>query len=159
MQSNDARIIRGAAIPTAVAGILAAPAGAVTGGTDTALAAVAGVLVAGAFFGSGQLVLAKVAQRWPDLLMGAAMAVYVAKVGILMILTVLLRDASFLDGRAFGAGVMAGLVAWLGGQLWSNLRVKTAYVVPESAEPAEPPGGAGAPASVPSSAAPSRKLP
>ncbi|MBL1065333.1 hypothetical protein [Streptomyces sp. 7-21] len=132
MQSNDARIIRGAAIPTAVAGALAVVAGAVTAGADGAVGAGLGVLVAAAFFGFGLLTLSYVGKRWPDLFFGAAFVIYTTQMGLLLLLLLMLRDASFLHGRAFAVGVVVGTAAWLGGQARMHMTLKTPYVEPRS---------------------------
>ncbi|WP_049574625.1 hypothetical protein [Streptomyces sp. SBT349] len=139
MQSNDARIIRGAAIPTAVAGVLAIVIGAVTAGVDGASGVALGVLVAAAFFAGGLLSLGYVGRRWPDVFFGAAFVIYTTQMGFLLVLLLLLRDADFLNGRAFAAGVLAGTAAWLGGQVRTHGKLKTPYVVPESTS--VPPGG------------------
>ncbi|MDT0341430.1 hypothetical protein [Streptomyces litchfieldiae] len=133
MQSNDARIIRGAAIPTAAVGVLATAVGAGVAGVDGASGVAFGVLVAAAFFGGGLLSLGYVGRRWPDLFFGAAFLIYTTQMGILLVLLLLLRDASFLNGRAFAAGVLAGLATWLAGQVRAHLRLKTLYVEPERA--------------------------
>ncbi|RBM20438.1 hypothetical protein [Streptomyces sp. PT12] len=131
MQSNDARIIRGAAIPTAVVGVLAVAIGAVTAGVDGAGGVALGVLVAAVFFGGGQLSLGYVGRRWPETFFGAAFLIYTTQMGFLLGLLLLLRDASFLDGRAFAAGVLAGTAAWLGGQVRAHGKLKTLYVEPD----------------------------
>ena len=135
MQLNDARIIRGAALFTAVAGVLALVAGSLTAGVDGAVGVGLGTLVGGLFFASGQIVLARQSQRRPELLTGIAGLVYVTHAGVLLALLVVLRDASFLHGRPFAAGVIVAMVAWLVGQIRGNLKAKTPYVViePETA--------------------------
>ncbi|WP_103504543.1 MULTISPECIES: hypothetical protein [Streptomyces] len=140
MQPNDARILRGAAILTAVAGAIALVAGAVLRGSEGAVSVGLGVLVGGLFFASGQFALAKVVHRRPDLLMGAAVAVYISKVLVLLALLVILRDASFMDGRLFALGVLVTSVAWIVGQVHGNLKVKTPYVVTGEQTPAAGPG-------------------
>ncbi|MFR9725012.1 hypothetical protein ACL02R_16850 [Streptomyces sp. MS19] len=139
MQSNDARIIRGAAIPTAAVGVLAVAVGAVTAATDGAVGVALGVLVAAGFFALGMVSLSAVGDRWPELFMGAALLIYTTQMGLLLVLLLLLRDASFLDGRAFAAGVVVGIAAWLGGTVRAHVTSKTPYVVPESGT--APPGG------------------
>ncbi|WP_052848134.1 hypothetical protein [Streptomyces avicenniae] len=136
MQSNDARIIRGAAIPTAAVGVLAVAVGAVTAAADGAVGVALGVLVAAAFFALGMVSLGAVGDRWPELFMGAAMLIYTTQMGLLLGLLLLLRDASFLNGGAFAAGVVVGIVAWLGGTVRVHLTLKTPYVQPESDAPA-----------------------
>lgn len=135
MQSNDARIIRGAALPTAAVGVLGTAIGAVTGGLDGAGGVALGVLLAAAFFGGGLLSLGSVGRRWPDLFFGAAFLIYTTQMGLLCAVLLLLRDASFLNGPAFAAGVLAGTAAWLGGQIRSHLRVKSFYVEPGATRP------------------------
>jgi ATP synthase protein I len=130
MQSNDARIIRGAAIPTAAVGVLAVAIGALVAGVDGASGVAFGVFIAAGFFGGGLLALGYVGRRWPDVFFGAAFMIYTTQMGILLVLLLLLRDASFLHGRAFAAGVLAGLVTWLAGQVRAHLRIKTLYVEP-----------------------------
>jgi ATP synthase protein I len=130
MQSNDARVIRGAAIPTAAVGVLAVALGAVTTGLDGAVAVGFGVLVAAGFFLVGMLSLSSAGRRWPELMLGSALLIYTTQMGVLLALLLLLRDASFLNGRAFALGVAAGMVAWLGGHVWAHVRQQTPYVEP-----------------------------
>ncbi|WP_326596541.1 hypothetical protein [Streptomyces sp. NBC_01803] len=132
MQSNDARIIRGAAIPTAAVGAVAIAIGAVVAGVDGASGVALGVLVAAGFFAIGLLALAVVGKRWPDLFFGAAFLIYTTQMGLLVLLLLLLRDASFLHGRAFAAGVLVGTATWLAGQVRVHMTLKVLYVEPES---------------------------
>ncbi|GAB2875385.1 hypothetical protein [Streptomyces mayteni] len=132
MQSNDAAIVRGAAIPTAAVGVLAVAIGAVVAGVDGAVGVALGVLLAALFFGGGLLTLGYVGRRWPELFFGAAFMTYTTQMVLLVVALLLLRDASFLNPRAFIIGVVVGTVAWLGGQVRAHVRIKSPYVVPES---------------------------
>ncbi|GAB3116770.1 hypothetical protein GCM10027160_26290 [Streptomyces calidiresistens] len=145
MQPNDARIIRGAALFTAAAGALAILVGALAAGGAGALGVFLGVLVGFLFFASGQFGLARVGHRWPELFMAAALVIYITQVGVLLVLMILLRDATFLNGPAFGAGVLVAMFAWIIGQIRTNLKVKTPYVVPTADSSTDAPAGAGAP--------------
>jgi ATP synthase protein I len=70
--------------------------------------------------------------------------VYTTQIGLLLALLFLLRDADFLNGRAFGAGVLVAAVAWLAGQTRAGLTLKTPYVEPEpSATPSAAPSTPG----------------
>lgn len=131
MQSHDARIIRGAAIFAAAAGALAVVIGAVAAGADGAAGAAFGTGLALAFFGLGQLALVRAGRRWPELFLGIGFLVYTTQIGLLMALLFLLRDASFLHGGAFGAGVLMASVGWLFGQARAGIVLKTPYVEPE----------------------------
>lgn len=137
MQTLDARIIRGAALFAAVAGTLAVVVAAAVAGAKGALGATLGTALALAFFGLGQLALVRASRRWPELLLGLGFLVYVTQIGLLLGLLILLRDASFIDSRAFGSGVLAGAVGWLVGQARAGLKLKTPYVEPVPSAPTE----------------------
>lgn len=131
MQSHDARIVRGAGLFAAAAGALAVVIGAVTSGADGAVGVAFGAALALAFFGLGQLALIRAGRRWPELFLGIGFLVYTTQIGLLMALLFLLRDASFLNGGAFGAGVLVTSVGWLFGQARAGIALKTPYVEPE----------------------------
>ncbi|WP_410536441.1 hypothetical protein [Streptomyces sp. KL2] len=130
MQSNDARILRGAAIPSAGAGLVGVIAGAVVSGGEGALGAGLGTVVVLAFFGAGLHVLGRIGRQWPELLLGAGFLVYTTQVIAMFVVMKLLRDATFMDGRVFGFTVLACLLVWLAAQAWTQTRLKTPYVEP-----------------------------
>ncbi|MBU7596376.1 hypothetical protein JGS22_001655 [Streptomyces sp. P38-E01] len=132
MQSNDARILRGAAIPAAAVGLVAVVVAGFVAGGKGALGAALGAVVGIAFFAAGLHGLRVVGQRWPELLMSAGMLVYVTQVAVLLILLLVFRDATFMNGRAFGLAALACAVVWPIGQAWMQSRVKTLYVQPSS---------------------------
>ena len=138
MQPNDVRIIRGAALPTAAVGLLGTLLGAVVAGAEGALGVALGAVVAAGFFALGLVALSEGGRRWPELLLGLAFLVYTTQIGLLLVLLLVLRDASFLHGRAFAAGVLAGLAAWLAGQVRAHLQLKTLYVEPAASAAAAP---------------------
>lgn len=132
MQSNDARILRGAAIPTAVVGLVVVVVAGIVAGGKGALGAGLGTIVAVAFFAAGLEGLRMVGQRWPELLMGAGLLVYTTQIFVLLMLLVAFRDATFMNGRAFGLAALACAIVWPAGQAWMQMRVKTLYVDPSS---------------------------
>ncbi|MCK1797492.1 hypothetical protein MTQ01_15960 [Streptomyces sp. XM4193] len=134
MQSNDARILRGAAIPAAAVGLVAVVVAGFVAGGKGALGAALGVAVAIGFFAAGQHGLRIVGERWPELLMGAGLLLYMTQIAVLLVLLLVLRDASFMNGRAFGLAALACGIAWPVGQAWMQTRVKTLYVQPNSDE-------------------------
>lgn len=138
MQSNDARILRGAAIPTAAVGLVAvAVAGFVAGGKG-ALGAALGALVGTLFFAVGIYALGVVGKRWPELFLGAGLLVYMTQIAALLVLLLVFRDATFMSGRSFGLAALACALVWPAAQAWMQKRVKTLYVDPESTKsPAE----------------------
>ncbi|GAA4683767.1 hypothetical protein GCM10023347_43660 [Streptomyces chumphonensis] len=130
MQSNDARILRGAAIPTACAGLVGVLVGAAVAGAEGALGAALGTVVVIAFFGLGLYAISRIGEAWPQLLLGAGFLVYTTQVGVMLVLLLLFRDATWMDGRVFGLTVLACLLVWLAAQAWTHTRVKQLYVEP-----------------------------
>ncbi|MBW1601460.1 hypothetical protein JJV70_04930 [Streptomyces sp. JJ66] len=141
MQSNDARILRGAAIPSACAGLVGVVVGTLVAGAQGALGAALGTVLVLAFFGAGLVALSRIGEAWPHLLLGAGFLVYTTQVGVMLVLLLLLRDATWMDGRVFGLTVLACLLVWLAAQAWTHTRVKTLYVdppAPSTSTDAEP---------------------
>lgn len=132
MQSNDARILRGAAIPSACVGLVGVIVGAVVAGAKGALGAGLGTVLVVAFFGAGLHVLGRVGRKWPELLLGMGFLVYTTQVIAMLLLLKLLRGATFMDGRVFGFTVLACLLVWLAAQAWTQTRVKAPYVDPDA---------------------------
>ncbi|MFI9625517.1 hypothetical protein [Streptomyces sp. NPDC052042] len=119
------------AVATLIAGIVA--------GGQGALGGALGTVVAVAFFGIGLALLERVGRRWPELFLGAGLLVYMTQILVLVLLLRGFRDATFMNGRAFGIAVVACVLAWLVGQVWTHVRSRTPYVVPATGEP-EPRG-------------------
>ncbi|MFD7967615.1 hypothetical protein [Streptomyces clavifer] len=132
MQSNDARILRGAAIPTACAGLIGVVVGAVTVGSAGAIGAVIGTVLVLAFFAAGLYGMSAVGRRMPELFLGAGLLVYTTQILVLLLLLRVFRDVTFMDGRVFGITMLGCVLVWVAGQATSNMRVKTPYVVPDS---------------------------
>lgn len=132
MQSNDARILRGAAVPATVAGLLVVVIAGFVAGGKGAFGAALGTVVGLGFFAAGQYGLRIVGERWPELLMGAGLLLYMTQIAVLLLLLLVLRDATFMNGRAFGLAALACAIVWPLGQVWMQTRVKTLYVEPNS---------------------------
>lgn len=134
MQSNDARILRGAAVPTACVGFAGVAVGAVTAGAEGALGAALGTVLVVAFFATGLYGLSKIGEKWPELLLGAGLLVYTTQVLVMLILLRVFRDATFMDGLVFGLTMLVCIITWLAAQSWANVRAKTLYVDPQQAK-------------------------
>ncbi|MEK8144875.1 hypothetical protein NKH18_35000 [Streptomyces sp. M10(2022)] len=130
MQSNDARILRGAAIPTACAGLIGVLVGAVTVGSSGAIGAGIGTLLVLAFFGAGLYGMSVVGRRWPELFLGAGLLVYTTQILVLLLLLRVFRDMTFMDTRVFGITMLGCVLVWIAGQAWSNVRAKTPMSCP-----------------------------
>lgn len=132
MQEQDASILRGAAVPTALVGVLLVVVFSVVSGMEGFLGALIGVLVVMAFFGLSLLVTSKASRHGPTVLMAAALITYVVKIVLLGVLLVTLRNTDWFSFRAFGLSILVALVVWLSGQVRAFTKYKMLYVEPGS---------------------------
>ncbi|MDA2804486.1 hypothetical protein [Nocardiopsis suaedae] len=138
MQEHDARILRGAAIPTAAAGLIGMAAAAAAAGVHGLLGALYGtLLVVGAFVVSAW-VIARTGEKNPQLMLPVAFLVYTTKVGVLAVVLVLFGGSTAFDHTAFAFTALACVICWLGGQAWASRRVKQPTVVPDAESEDEP---------------------
>jgi hypothetical protein len=93
-------------------------------GERGALSALVGGLVAFAVFGAGLFAITKVVEGPPGLSIAGALVVYFGQLVILLFVIVWLRDARWLDGRAFVAAVLAEGLIWQIGQVTGFLRAR-----------------------------------
>lgn len=134
-----AAMLRGAVVPS----LLAVPV--ITGiawawrGEHGALSALVGALVAFVIFGVGLFAIKKVVDGQPGFSMAGAMVVYFGQLIALLFVIILLRDASWLDGRAFAGAVLAEGLVWQIGQITGFLRGRHQIYDRPSVE--TPPGG------------------
>ena len=80
----------------------------------------------------------------PDLALSAGLLLYLTQVLVLFGLIIVLRDATWLDGRVFGMAVLAVTLAWIVGSIIASQRVKILYVDPSLSKDAAvetPPAG------------------
>lgn len=112
------------------AGLIMVLVGALVSGGRAAAGAALGTLIVGAFFSFSAVVIARVGQRNPKLVMWAALSAYVAKIVALgIVLTFIPRDGVF-DTRWMAAGVGLGLFVWLGAHMRYVWTTKIYYVDP-----------------------------
>ncbi|HJE57832.1 MAG TPA: hypothetical protein K8V84_04860 [Nocardiopsis listeri] len=138
MQGHDARILRGAALPSAACGALAIAISALLAGTAGALGSALAVAIVIACFGLGQWAVILVTRRNKDLFLAANLIGFVVKMALLGILLVTLGGSPLIADLSTNAFVYSALVvvlAWLGGQTWATSRAKILHVDPsESSE-------------------------
>lgn len=132
MESSDARILRGAAIPTLAAGLAAIAVGLFVDGAQGALGAFIGLLVVLVFFGASIVAVSWSARNAPQSLMPIALGSYVLKIFALLGVMAVLRGASWMNGRVFGLTVLACTAVWLVFEVRTFLRTKMLYVEPSS---------------------------
>ena len=118
-------MVRGAFVPSTVAGLLAALGFLVVSGPGSGLSALFGVLVAMAFFASGFLLMARmVREANPLLFMAAALSVYMGQMIVLLLVFMGSRSIEGLDGVAVGVSILVVALVWQGASMlaWRRAR-------------------------------------
>ncbi|MEY9215428.1 hypothetical protein NI17_014945 [Thermobifida halotolerans] len=133
MQEHDAKVLRGAAIPTLVVGGGSTAVFFLISGTAGALGALSALLLVLAFFGVSGWVVAQVSKRNPELFMPATLGAFFVKAVILAVALLVLRnvDPAWLDTTAFAVTSLLCVVSWLGGHVRVLATSKTPHVDPE----------------------------
>ena len=121
-------ILKGAALPTALAGVVALLAGLLFGGPKGAAGAVLGTVVVVAFFSISAYVVDWASKISPQTLMLAGVASYVVKVLGMMILISALRDVTLWNTVIFGWTVVALAVVWIVAEFRITLRTRRPYI-------------------------------
>lgn len=132
MHRHDARILRGAAIPTAVAGVLAAVVATLVAGPKGAIGAAIGVVIVVAFFAVSLFAVTYAARISPMVMMQAALLSYVVKILALVGLVAVLRDVTIWHPQAFAWTVIGCTLVWIAGEVRAFLKEKILYVEPGS---------------------------
>lgn len=130
-QGIDARVLRMAGGVTLVVGVIATIIGTILQGTQGLIAGICGTLLVLVFFSAGQLVLGWVLANNPQMALTFAMVIYLVKIGALLVLLLLLQDATFFAPKVFAATVLACTLAWTIAEVWLFNRTKVLYVDPE----------------------------
>lgn len=140
MQATDARLLRGAAVPTAAAGAIAVLLCTVLVGAKGLIGALIGTAIVLAFFSATIIVVSKVAQKQPEMLFGYAMLTYLGKVIMLFGLLALFKHTTLFNFRAFGFTMLGLTMVWLAAETRAVLKAKILYVDPDAAaKPASAP--------------------
>lgn len=137
MQSNDARMLVQCAVPTALAGVLAALVSGVLAGGKGAVGAGGGVLTVILFMGMGLAVLQWVARSYPHLFQAMGLVLYTTQLLLLLVVLAVFQDTDLFDTTAFGLSLLAGTIVWVVSQAVAHMKAKIVYVEPErsGAEP------------------------
>lgn len=133
-------LIRTPAVLTAIVGVIAIVVAFFLRGAGGALGALAGLMVVLAFFAGGQYVVGRVLRTNPALGLNVALLVYVVQIGVLFVLMLLLRNATFFDTKVFAFTIMVCVLVWITGAIIGFSRTKTLTVEPGSGPNLPPPG-------------------
>lgn len=132
-------VVRAAAGPTVIAGILAIVVAAIVRGGPGALGAAIGAVVVVVFFAAGQIALGELLSRNPELAMPAALALYLVKIGILFVLIILLQGVTAFDAQVFGITILVCTVVWTVAETWALGKTKMLVVEPGTGPGVPPP--------------------
>jgi ATP synthase protein I len=142
MQAIDARLLRGAAVPTAAAGVVAVVLCALLVGVKGFTGALIGSVIVLFFFSITIVVLSRVAQKQPQMLLGYAMLTYLGKIFLLAILMIAFKHTTIFHFRAFGFTILGLTLVWLAAETRAVLKAKIFYAdptaLPESTAESEP---------------------
>jgi ATP synthase protein I len=128
MQSTDARILRGAVIPTGLAGLGAIVIGLVAAGEKGALGSAVGVALVLVFFTLGMLVVSYATKMSQQLVMAAGLFGYLVKLVAVLALVILFNHVTIWNAHAFGWTVLGLTIVWLAAEINATLNAKTPYV-------------------------------
>ena len=132
MQALDARLLRDAAVPTAAVGVGAVVLCSVLVGLKGFTGALIGTLIVLAFFSASILVISRVAQKQPQLLLGYAMLTYLGKILLLSLLFIAFKHTTLFHFRAFGFTMLALTLVWLAAETRAVLKTKIFYADPDA---------------------------
>lgn len=132
MQSNDARMLLQCAVPTALAGAVAAVVSGVLAGGKGALGAAAGAAVVILFMGIGLTVLQRTARSLPHLFQVMGLLLYATQILLLAVVLIMFRDTTLFSTKAFGFSLLGAAVLWVAAQARAHMKAKILYVEPES---------------------------
>ena len=125
-------MLRSAGVATLLVGMVGTVIGAVVAGSQGVIAGALGTLIVLVFFSVGQLVLGAVLRNNPQNALMVAMALYLVKIGVLLVLLLVLQDATFFAPKVFAGVIVACTLAWTFVEVWVFSRTKVLYVEPGS---------------------------
>jgi len=142
MQSNDARILRGAAVIAAPVGVVATVVSALVAGEKGLIGALVALVVVAVFFGGGFAALMRITQGRPQVTMMAGMLVYAVQMLLIALFVIVFRGSTLFNGRAFALTLLATALSWVAGQVRHSLTSRMLYVDPVPSAPAREPAAA-----------------
>lgn len=130
MPSIDSLVLRRAGAATLVVGVIGTIIGWAVAGTQGLIGGALGTVIVLVFFSVGQLVLGSVLKNNPQNAMMVAMTLYLVKIGVLLVLLLVLQDATFFAPKVFAAVIVSCTLAWTFMEVWIFSRTQVLYVDP-----------------------------
>jgi ATP synthase protein I len=129
--ANYARVVRrSAALCSVVAVVMIAICVAIAG-TKGLYGALVAIGIVTAFFGISIVAVGRAAKVSPTFMMAVAMATYVIKILVFMIVISLLRNVTVFNPRLLGITAIVLILSWSAAQVITMMRTKALYVTPE----------------------------
>jgi ATP synthase protein I len=135
MQANDVRVLKGAAVPTLVVGLVAVIIAAILTGSTGALGAAVGVILVAAFFTVGLVVVSWAGRISPMAMMAAAVLGYVVKVLAIMAALNAFDGTTAFNSRVFALATILCTLTWTVGEMRGFMKLKLLYVEPDAEVP------------------------
>jgi ATP synthase protein I len=130
MMANYGRVVRRSAALTGVVAAVCVAVCAALGGAKGVIGAVIGVAVVAVFFGISILVVGRAAKVNPQVMMAAAMIMYVVKIIAFAVVMVLLGKSTAFNGKMLGFTALVCILVWGATQVVNTMRLKLLYVDP-----------------------------
>ena len=125
-------MLRRAGAATLIVGVIGTAIGVLVAGSQGLIAGALGTIIVLLFFSIGQVVLGSVLKNRPENAMMVAMALYLVKIWVLLVLLLVLQDATFFAPKVFAGVIVACTLAWTFVEVWVFSRTKVLYVEPGS---------------------------
>lgn len=126
-------MLRGALLPSLVAGVLTAVAVVLWRGTEALAGAGIGLVVSVGFYASGMFLLSRlVRSASPHAFFAVAMAVYLGQVLALLLVILAFKDADWVDGVALGVVALVVTIVWQVAAMLALRRARTPVYDPPS---------------------------
>lgn len=118
-------MLRGALLPSLVAGLVAVVGVVVWRGTDALAGALIGLVVSIGFFASGMFLLSRLVRSAnPQAFFAVAMSVYLGQVIALLLVIMAFKDATWVDGVALGVVALVVTIVWQGAAMLALRRAR-----------------------------------
>ncbi|MFD9814405.1 hypothetical protein [Streptomyces sp. NPDC059080] len=134
MQSNDARLLVYALVPTLAAGVVAVAVSAALVGGAGAVGAVIGTLLVVLVMGAGLVVLQQTAKNYPQLFQMMGLLLYSVQILLVAVFLLTFKDTTLFDTKAFAFTLLGATLVWIAAQTRGHMTAKILYVDPDSAE-------------------------
>ena len=131
MLASYAPVIRRSAAVGAVVGAVMIALGAGIGGSKGLIGAALGVSIVAVFFGVSVIAVGRAARVSPQVMMVTALATYLVKILVLLLLVGQFQDSTAFNPRIFGLTAIVCIIAYSAAQVLWSMRLKMLYVEPD----------------------------